>query len=701
MLDGSRSSDPEMAALSYHWRQVSGWRVQLRETNTVRAVFTHPWPGTYLFELSVNDGVQESPPDVVAVVIGPNHAPIAHAGPARYVAVGNVMLDGSKSFDPDGVGNLTYHWRQVSGPALTITGTNTSHPVVTVTARTTIQRCVFELVVGDGKLTSAPSDVTVTIVPNYGSNVLRLTNPPFDPTKPTIVAFGGGNCVTGSGMTFGGVWAQAANWLTVDSYGPTYTRYGDMLMVYLSNVAPDYRRPIQTMGFSTGNLPAMDVAWHVNLNYRDARYAVNRVALLDPVCSFLSARVSQFHANPVAGEQCWVDNYLSRDAAFNQQPVIPGALNVVCNPPRAHSYPVNRYAGSSLNYSNGGLTAFGYLSIIGDGKNYQLNPAAQKYYFTINSTESLAHFNQSLYPGKVLAPVLLTGPAAGETITTNGAAFGCEAVQNAVRYQLLFGFDPDRVMDYSIVSDTTNPPSQIISQLPHEETWWTVKAYDQLGSTIHADPRLVKLPANRPPIADGGTDQVVYAGLDGAAAVILDGAASYDPEGTALSYTWAWSAGGYSVLSTGVNLSIELPVGLHTVQLMVNDGQASSQPANVTITVVAPMECELKIAPAVINLRSEGLHVMARLSLPAGVDPGDVDGRVALRLLPGDVQASRQWTDNSSPGSGSVFAHYDRNSLSHLALSGTAELTVIGRFAGGQLFFGRDRVQILANGKGR
>jgi len=36
------------------------------------------------------------------------------------------------------------------------------------------------------------------------------------------------------------------------------------LLFYLSGVAPDYTQPIQTTGYSTGNLPAMEVAWYVN-----------------------------------------------------------------------------------------------------------------------------------------------------------------------------------------------------------------------------------------------------------------------------------------------------------------------------------------------------------------------------------------------------------------------------------------------------
>jgi len=99
-------------------------------------------------------------------------------------------------------------------------------PRVDLAASTSIRRCVFELVVSDGALSSAPSTVTVTVVPNYGTSTLRLNNPPFDPLGQPAAGFGGGNCTTGGSMTFGGVWDVLANWITVDSYGPSYTKYG-------------------------------------------------------------------------------------------------------------------------------------------------------------------------------------------------------------------------------------------------------------------------------------------------------------------------------------------------------------------------------------------------------------------------------------------------------------------------------------------
>ena len=579
-LDGSRSADPEGMPLSYRWTQTSGWNVTLSNPQAVNPAFTNPWPGTYVFELVVNDGIQDSQPASVSITVGTNHAPVANAGPSLYVSTNSVALDGTASYDPDGDGTLTYQWRQLSGPTVTLAGTNTATPLVSgFRPNTTVQKCVFQLVVSDGSLTSAPSSMTITVVPSFSTNALYLENPPFDPSRPTIVAFGGGNCSTGSGLSFGGVWDSLANWITVQAYGSSYNTYGDMLMVYLSSVAPNYQQRIQTIGFSTGNRPAMQVAWYVNSTYKDARYAVNRVSLCDAVCNNLSSTVASFQANPVAGEQCWVDNYISNDPQYNPASYIPGALNVTCSPARAHSYPVATYLGSSLDYQNGGLTAFAYLSVIGSGKNYQLKTSANKYYFLINSTGAIAFYNQPVYPGKILAPVQLTGPDDGSILPPTGSAFGCQTVENAVRYQLLFGSDPSRVMYFTVMSDTTNAPSQLISTLPASSTWWTVKAYDQFGSSIYADPRLIKRPPNRPPIAQAGPDQLVYPGTDGTAAAMLNGANSTDPDGDPLTYTWAWVAGGTAHVTTGVSPTISLPAGVYTIQMIANDGQVDSQPA--------------------------------------------------------------------------------------------------------------------------
>ncbi len=695
-LDGSNSSDPEQGVLTYHWKQIRGWKVNLQYSNTVSPSFVRPRKGVYVFELIVNDGLQNSKSDIVGIIVGDNHAPVANAGLSRYIAAGNVTLDGTGSYDQDEYGNLTYQWTQSSGPtAVIITDANLPTPTISgFTSKSSIQTFSFELIVSDGDLTSQPSSVTVTVVPNFGTNAINLTNPPFDPTRPTIVAFGGGNCSTGGSMTFGEIWDDKANWITVDSYSQPYNRYGNMLMVYLSSVAPDYMQPIQTTGFSTGNMPAMEVAWYVNTTYKDPRYAVNRVSLLDAVCSNLSSRVSQFHTNLIGGEQCWVDNYISNDPRYRRADFISGALNINCNPYRSHSYPVQRYMSSTLGYENSGITAFAYLSVIGEGKNYQLNTSSKKYYFNINSSEAITFYNESLYPGRILSPVMLIGPADGNAFDSRGAVFSCELSENAVGYQLLFGSGPDHVKDYIVVSDTPNPPTQLITELPYAQTWWTVRAYDQFGSTIHANPRLIRLPENRPPVANAGPDHVIYAELDGKASITLDGSASSDPDGDPMTYTWAWCINDAWYEANSINPTIELPVGVHTIQLMVGDGDIESSLDETVITVVAAKRTSLMIVPSSINRRSQMPHIMAMFQLPEGVRK--LDGK--LSLYPGGIECRMQQAIRIGKKT-TIFAWFDKeDAMEAIPANGTVELTLVGKQLNGPYLYGKDRVTIFNKG---
>ena len=43
-------------------------------------------------------------------------------------------------------------------------------------------------------------------------------------------------------------------------------------------------------------------------------------------------------------------------------------------------------------------------------------------------------------------------------------------------------------MDYNVISDTPSPPNEVITKLPLDAGWWTVRVYDHYGSTIYADP---------------------------------------------------------------------------------------------------------------------------------------------------------------------------------------------------------------------
>ena len=232
--------------------------------------------------------------------------PIADAGLSQYAAQAPVVLDGTGSYDPDNSGPLSYDWQQIAGPSAVITDSNTATPTISGFIQTSnIQECEFELVVNDGDLTSLPDTVKVIIVPSFGASTFQLENPPFDPDKPTLIYFGGGDCTYGNvgGSTppiTSSEWLSRANVISFpNGYGPdsgggarTYYKYGDMIIVYLSSVAPDYKQPIQTIGWSTGGMPAIDVGIHMNRVYGDARYAVNRVTELDAGCRVELLRIS-------------------------------------------------------------------------------------------------------------------------------------------------------------------------------------------------------------------------------------------------------------------------------------------------------------------------------------------------------------------------------------------------------------------------
>lgn len=463
----------------------------------------------------------------------PNTRPIAHAGSSRYVATDPIQLDGTGSHDPDASGPLTYAWTQTAGPAVVIVDANLATPTIAgavqLGTRTNpgftlkgffqtdeVQACEFELIVSDGELMSAPNTVAVSIVPDFGTHTLHHENPPFDVSRPTVIYFAGGNCKTGGGPWGSAAWAEKANIISFPAYGPdrrtgdtqTYYRCGDLLIAFLSQVAPDYRQPIQTMGWSTGGQPAIDAGIHLNLSYQDARYAVNRVTLLDatPYCrSHYAESIRAFLDSSVDGEQCWIDNYVSTLPGPSIRPrprehFFPDVLNVGAKV-YSHSLALSWYDASLIeedaNLFNGGMVAGAYWSVVGPGKNLQLasSSGVQTYAFKWHGADSsgeMAFFDEIKYPGRLPQPVVLKGPV--DVSDPNGLLFTCEGSENAVGYELLLGADPYDVRNYHVFSDTPTPPSETIGRLPFPETWWTVRVRDAHGSTIHADPRRVDLP---------------------------------------------------------------------------------------------------------------------------------------------------------------------------------------------------------------
>jgi len=420
----------------------------------------------------------------------PPTAPVADAGLSRYGADDPVTLNGTGSYDPDGDPIIDYEWYQVSGPEVVISDADTATPVVSGFVQTRISQTVeIGLVVSDGQLASPADTVEVIIVPAMTHKTLSLINGPFRPDLPTLISFGGGDCTDGIHMPLNAMWQDQVNIITGRYFHP-YVDQAHQVMVLLSALAPDYKQPIQTVGFSTGGNPASVIANIINQFFHDPRYAINRVTLLDTYCDAdLDSEVAEFNSRPVAGEPAWVDVYRSLPEP------IPGALNVSFFPGGDHGTPYDWFVASAVasNWPNGdmynqGVTGGYFLSVAGPARNLQIATDDLYYYFECPelAVGCLQQTDAALFPGLLPEPVTLIGPEDGAEVGRLGAVLTCEESQHATSYDLLLGPDPASMT--IVVSETPYPPDAVVYDFPFTPTYWTIRVRDAFGSTIYAPP---------------------------------------------------------------------------------------------------------------------------------------------------------------------------------------------------------------------
>ena len=205
-------------------------------------------------------------------------------------------------------------------------------------------------------------------------------------------------------------------------------------------------------------------------------------------------------------------------------------------------------------------------------------------------------------------------------------------------------------------------------------------------------------PTNLPPVADAGDDQIVYICGDGAAEIELDGSGSTDADGDELEYLWTWETEGALFDANGVNPIIELPVGLHTIELTVDDGTEVSEPNSCVIEVIEGIEVDLRVMPRVINRKSRMRRFLAVVQLPAGIDGDDIDG--SFWLYPGEIEPlfHRLMTVNDSQ---KLFMVFDKSELmAAVPGNGAVVLEIEAQLISGRCLYGSDRIRIIRRGRG-
>jgi predicted outer membrane repeat protein len=204
---------------------------------------------------------------------------------------------------------------------------------------------------------------------------------------------------------------------------------------------------------------------------------------------------------------------------------------------------------------------------------------------------------------------------------------------------------------------------------------------------------------NTAPVADAGPNQVAYAWIDGIAEVTLDGSASYDPDGDELTYLWTWAIDGNDYEANGVSPTIELPVGEHQIELVVNDGFEDSEPNQTTVTVIGPIKGTLWLTPQIIHRQCLQKRIMAMLRLPEGITKDQIDASRKLTLYPGGVKAVNQCILPSYVYGAKrvcIYAFFDRDEVLE-AIGGNRFVKVyaVSQLKTGQYLYGTSFIRII------
>lgn len=539
-LDGSKSTDVDGDPLTYKWSLISvppGSAAQLSDPTAVKPTFVADVKGTYIAQLIVNDGHVDSPPSSVTID-SENSPPVANAGSDQTIQAGQtVTLDGSKSSDVDG-DPLTFRWSILSEPAGS-TATLSDPTVVKPTFfGDRVGTYIFQLIVNDGFVDSAPVTVSVTTenvapVANAGANQsVFVTN--------TVVLDGSRSSdVDGDSITY--------RWSLLSVPPNSSARLSDPTIV----------NPSFTVDLK-GTYVAQLI---VNDGFVDSVPATVTISTLNspPVANAGPAQ------SVLAGTTVSLNGSGSTDVDGD-----PLTFRwSITNKPSNSNAALSDATSVTPTFFADQLGMYVVQLIVNDG--------------TVDSTPSTVTITTEDSP-----PVANAGPAQtvplGALVTLDGSGSSDPDAQ-IITYQ------------WSLLSTPQGSAAVLANPTSVHPTFTADLAGNYVAQLIVNDGFLNSAPStvtistiNSIPVANAGPNQVVKTG----ATVQLDGSGSSDADHDPLTYRWAITvepSGSAAALSstTIVNPTFVADVaGTYVVQLIVNDGKVDSAPSTVMIVAQNP-----------------------------------------------------------------------------------------------------------------
>jgi len=618
LFSGAASSDPDGDALTYSWDFGDGSPAGAG----VAPTHAYATAGTFTVTLTVNDGTANSTAATATVTIS-NQAPVANAG-GPYAGVRNqaITFSGAVSNEPDG-DTLTYSWDFGDGsPAGS--GVAPTHAYATTGTFT------VTLTVNDGTVNSTAATATVTI-----SNQAPTANAggPYSGVRNQAVTFSGAASTDpdGDALTYSWDFGDGSPAESGVALTHAYTSTGTFTATLTVNDGTTNSTAATSTVTISNQAPAANAGGPYS-GVRSQAITFNGTGSSDPDGDALAyswdfgdgspagTGVAPSHAYAATG--MFTVTLTVNDGTATSTPAT-ATVTISNQAPTANAggpYPGVRnqaiaFSGAASNDPDG--DALTYSWDFGDGSPTGSGVAPTHAYastgtFTVTLTANDGTVNSTA----ATATVTITNQA--PTANAGGPYAGVR--NQAVALSGAASNDPDGdTLTYSWdFGDGGTAGSGVAPTHAYASTGtFTVTLTVNDGTVNSTTATATVTISNQGPTANAGGP---YAGTR-LAAIGFIGAASTDPDGDALTYSWSFGDGGVATGPTPTHLYTA--TGTFTVTLTVNDGTTNSAPATSSVTIT-------NVAPTVaLTSPGSGAVFHAPASVTVSADAADADGGVA------------------------------------------------------------------------
>lgn len=447
-----------------------------------------------------------------------NSAPVADAGPDIVTQAGQVTLDGSGSYDPDG-DPLTYAWTQIAGPSVSLSGMNTVRATFTAAED---QIYSFRLTVRDPGGLQSTAKVTVTTRRNPSVRIARFQ------AQPTNIRAGETATLiwqveNAESITISGLGSVQANGNSVVSPAET-TQYvltargrdgSSATETIVVTVERPEARILRFLATPT-TLLAGEVATLAWETENAETVEISGIGAVRPNGS-TTVSPTQTTTYTITARDRFGRTVNTTATVQVTQPGLPRIIRFAATP--TEILPTEQ---ASLVWQVEGATE---VTITGLGRvesqgSSTVSPQ-QNTTYTITAKSPAGEVSASVVVG-VIAPVKILDFVADPPSVVQGQPV-------TLRWNTV------NATDVTITGVGQVPASGSITVTPASDISYTLLAYGKRSqaSAFVLVKTVPPPPTNRPPIADAGPDQLIYRNT-----VMLDGSRSFDPDGDPITFSW-------------------------------------------------------------------------------------------------------------------------------------------------------------------